>query len=88
MTDISLNNKRFEILDIAKGIGIFLVVFAHVNYTPFLLAYIYSFHMPIFFVFSGMLFNRDKYDNFLCFLKRRIKTLIYPYLLFYILLNS
>ena len=31
MTDISLNNKRFEILDIAKGIGIFLVVFAHVN---------------------------------------------------------
>ena len=84
MTDISLNNKRFEILDIAKGIGIFLVVFAHVNYTPFLLAYIYSFHMPIFFVFSGMLFNRDKYDNFLCFLKRRFKTLIYPYLLFYI----
>ncbi len=77
-------SERFEVLDIAKGIGIFFVVFAHVNYTPILLAYIYSFHMPLFFVISGMLFNKEKYTHFSCFIKRRVKTLICPYVLFYI----
>lgn len=84
VTETSLKNERFEVLDIAKGIGILLVVFAHVNYTPFPLAYIYSFHMPLFFIISGMLFNKDKYSSVKGFIKRRAKTLICPYVLFYV----
>lgn len=79
----SLNaNKRIAEIDVAKGIGILLVVFAHVNYTPFLLKYIYSFHMPMFFILSGFVFDRKKYLSFIDFLKRRITSLICPYILF------
>lgn len=75
--------ERNLAIDIAKGIGILLVVFAHVNYTPALLTYIYSFHMPLFFVISGMLFRKEKYRSFGVFLKRKFITLICPYLFFY-----
>lgn len=75
-------NKRITEIDIAKGIGILLVVFAHVNYTSPLLEYIYSFHMPLFFVLSGFVFNPKRYSSFSDFLKRRVKNLICPYILF------
>lgn len=66
---ISYNKKynRYDFLDVAKGIGILLVVIAHINYTPSLITIIYSFHMPIFFFFSGMVFNRNKYSDFKTF---------------------
>ncbi len=76
-----LSNRISEI-DVAKGIGIILVVFAHVNYTPFLLEYIYSFHMPLFFVLAGLVFDKERYSFFAEFLKRRVKNLICPYILF------
>ena len=79
------NPGRLDAIDVAKGIGILFVVFAHVNYTPELLVLIYSFHMPLFFVLSGMLFRKDRYPNFRTFLTRRFWTLIVPYLLFSIL---
>lgn len=75
-------NTRLNTLDIAKGIGIIFVVFAHVNYTPSLLVLIYSFHMPLFFILAGMVFNREKYPTFKDFIKRRWKTMIIPYLIF------
>ena len=80
--EIEMKPERNPIIDIAKGIGIIFVVFAHVNYTPWLLQLIYSFHMPLFFIISGMLFKREKYSSFSEFLKRRWKTLIIPYLIF------
>ncbi len=75
--------ERIITFDIAKGIGILLVVFAHVNYTPILLNFIYSFHMPLFFIISGMFFRKEKYGSFANFAKHRFITLICPYLFFY-----
>lgn len=77
-----MNTKRLNVVDVAKGIGIILVVFAHVNYTPEILTIIYSFHMPLFFVISGMLFQRDKFPGFREFAKRRFKGLIVPYVIY------
>lgn len=74
--------NRLDYLDVAKGIGIILVVFAHVNYTKELLVLIYSFHMPLFFLISGMLFKRDRYPDFASFFKRRLKTLFLPYAIY------
>lgn len=74
---------RNPAIDVAKGIGILLVVFAHINYTPAPLTYIYSFHMPLFFILSGLLFRKEKYPTFRQFLKNRFYTLICPYLFFY-----
>lgn len=43
---------------------------------------IYSFHMPLFFFISGMLFDANKYPSFGSFLRKRFQTLIAPYFLF------
>ena len=80
----SSTKERYLFIDIAKGIGILLVMFAHVNYTPAILTYIYAFHMPLFFVLSGMLFQKEKYRSFAQFLKKRFLTLICPYAFFYL----
>lgn len=50
-------NKRMDTIDIAKGIGILFVIFAHVNYTPEVLVLIYSFHMRYFLSFQGSCLN-------------------------------
>ena len=72
--------SRLEYIDTVKGIGILFVVYTHVNYTPLPLSLIYSFHMPLFFILSGMLFSRDRYTDFGAFLRRRLQTLMLPYL--------
>ena len=83
MNNLDVTKKeRLAVFDVAKGLGILLVVFAHVNYTPESLIYIYSFHMPLFFLISGIFFNNKKY-TFCQFLKSRFLRLICPYLFFY-----
>lgn len=51
-----MQEKRFDWIDIAKGIGIILVAFAHIKYSA-LSTYIYWFHMPMFFMISGLLYK-------------------------------
>jgi len=85
----SIPPKRIAYLDVAKGIGILLVVLGH-NYIrisiPNLGKFIFSFHMPFFFLLSGMLFNPN-YPLPVLF-KRRFATLIRPYFAALILLYS
>lgn len=58
--------KRLDYLDIAKGIAIFLVVMGHAVLafdTPYWRLAIYAFHMPLFFLVSGMVTKtRETYD--------------------------
>jgi fucose 4-O-acetylase-like acetyltransferase len=68
-------------IDNVKAIAIFLVVFGHhVDDKSFVKAYIYSFHMHLFFFFSGLLF-RKKY-LFIDYFKKRVWTLAVPYFIF------
>ena len=67
--------QRLEYLDIAKGIGILLVVWAHAK-GPFQ-SHIYQFHMPFFFLISGYLYSSKK--NFLEYLKGKICSLYIPF---------
>lgn len=67
--------KRAEYLDIAKGIGILLVVWAHAK-GPFS-SYIYQFHMPLFFLISGYLFNEK--NTVKQFIIKKIRTLYIPF---------
>ena len=79
-----MGRTRIEWIDIAKGIGIILVIAGH----TFSLGYsypIYAFHMPLFFFLSGLLFV-DKKKNFSDYLKSRTKSLLRPWL--FILLIS
>ncbi len=72
--------KRDINLDIAKGIGIVFVVLGHTKGPKEMIDLIYCFHMPLFFIISGYLFNFEKWkDRFNDFLKSRIERLIIPY---------
>ena len=73
-------SKRIEYLDIAKGIGILLVVLGHNDFeviSLFAQRLIYSFHMPLFFFLSGYFINTS--TPFLDFIKKRFNALMKPY---------
>lgn len=55
------NSKRIESLDIAKGFGILIVVLGHVlrPNDVFLKEFIFSFHMPLFFILSGFVLKTE-----------------------------
>ena len=71
--------KRDRSLDILRGIGIFLMVFDHVGWGSIIHTYIQSFHMPLFFIVSGYLWKNEDLKSVV---KKRIKTLIVPYVVF------
>ena len=76
--------ERDYSVDVARGIACLLVVIGHVikdnsDLIPkFLHSWIYSFHMPLFFVISGYVMKKN--DSFFEFIKKRAKRLLYPYL--------
>ncbi|MBR2046741.1 MAG: acyltransferase family protein, partial [Agathobacter sp.] len=79
--------KRIDKIDneywnIVKGIGIILVVVAHLWLD--LTRYLYIFHLPLFFFVSGYLYNEEKYgDNPYNLLTNRLKTSWAKYVLYY-----
>ena len=73
-------SKRIEYLDIAKGIGILLVVLGHNDFeviSLFVQRLIYSFHMPLFFFLSGYFINTAV--PFFDFIKKRFNALLKPF---------
>jgi len=73
--------KRVAYVDIAKGIGIILVVMGHNDFaliSPFAHKLIYSFHMPMFFFMSGMFFKPNV--PFWSFLRNRFNRVLKPFL--------
>jgi len=73
--------KRIAYLDIARGIGILLVVLGHNDLgalSPFLHRLIYSFHIPLFFFLSGYFLNTSL--PFPDFLRKRFHGVLKPYL--------
>lgn len=76
---------RYDYIDIAKGLGILMVVWAHIMITGWTHQFIYAFHMPLFFFLSGMLFQKEKYLSFGSFVVRRSKRLLVPYVVYSVL---
>lgn len=77
-----MTNDRYEFIDIAKGVGILAVVWAHILLVGWTHEIIYAFHMPLFFFISGFLFNVNKYSSFQTFLVKRFKRLIITYFIY------
>ncbi len=82
--------KRLTYLDMAKGIGVFLVLIGHLQGDPFfsysplfapLCTWIFSFHMPLFFIISGMLIRlkRDEEKDFKSLAAKRFRGIMIPY---------
>lgn len=67
-------------LDVLRGIGIFLVVFAHTNNSR-LSSVIYTFHMPLFFLISGCAQSYSRQRQSVGFM-RYVQSLVVPYFAF------
>ncbi len=78
---LTIEKKRLDYIDIAKALGMLTIMWGHIASNKSVV-FVYAFHIPLFFFLSGMVFVQDKYPNFLSFLKRRIQTLIVPYIIY------
>ena len=69
--------SRDRSLDILKGMGIILIIFAHsLGWKHILYPFIYSFHVPLFFVLSGYFY---KLSNFRTQFNKDFRRLLIPY---------
>ena len=83
-----MSQKRISYIDTAKGIGILLVLIGHSEYpSTNLITWISSFHMPLFFILSGILFAHTgaAAKKTKSFLKKKFCSILIPYLAFSIL---
>lgn len=91
MSDAKVETKRLTYIDVAKGIGILLVVIAHhlkvSNHA--VINWIFSFHVPLFFIITGYLYshnhNKDDAINIKYSIIKNLKRLMWPYLTFSII---
>lgn len=71
--------ERLSWLDVLKGIGIVLVAIGHIYSNRTVFNWLYSFHMPLFFLAAGWVY---KEKSVLIDIKRRIQTIVVPYFSF------
>lgn len=84
-----VDKKRKLYIDIAKVAGIILVVLGHSFGGGIFAAKIY--HMPLFFVISGLTLNVSKDSKFSGFAVKKLKRLYIPFIIYeliYLVLNS
>lgn len=76
---------RLDWVDVARGIGIIAVVVGHVWTRGPLRDALYSFHMPLFFLLSGML---SRPQPLIAFARRQLFSQMRPYFLFLALVTA
>ncbi|MBR3844287.1 MAG: acyltransferase family protein [Clostridia bacterium] len=72
-------NNRIGWIDLAKLMGIFLMVLCHGMVPATADNLIHAFHMPLFFVLSGWCFSPEKHTSLWQFCQSRFRTLLFPY---------
>lgn len=80
-----IKKSNFDFIDVCKAWGIVLVVLGHTtlfpNTMPMSYVWLYSFHMPFFFMIFGYTYNNNKYKDmkFKELFVKRFKSYIIPY---------
>ena len=77
--------QRLDYIDTIRGIGIlFVVIGHHLLGADGLVVWIYSFHMPLFFIITGYLYayKKDKCKDIKALIINKAKSLMYPYINF------
>lgn len=78
--------QRIRYIDVLRGLAMLSIVLFHCQGHEYVWYWLSSFHVPLFFFISGMLFSADKFQSFGSFFKNRFKRLYMPFLVWYILL--
>lgn len=77
--------KRIDSIDALRAICILIMIAGHVGFGGKFDRYIHSFHMPVFFIISGYLYNYTKQIGFTKYCIAKIKRLLVPYFVYAIL---
>lgn len=72
-----MEQKRIEYIDVAKFLAMILVVFTHGTKESNFVAFVFSFHLPVFFILNGMTLKVE-HQNFGDFLVKKLKRYIVP----------
>lgn len=72
--------SRDESISISRAIAIILMVVAHAGIWKSVNHVIYTFHMPLFFIMSGMCFKENYLTKPLLFVKRKLLGVYWPYI--------
>lgn len=80
-----MSRKRITWIDIARGIGILLVVYGHTLSADSFRYIIYAFHMPLFFLLSGLVFSTKPDDTYRQFITKNARNILIPYGVFALL---
>lgn len=75
----NMNKRKLDWIDVSKGICILLMIVGHTIKFGMLRTFIFSFHMPLFFILSGYTF-KEKVKINVC-IKKSFKRLIIPYII-------
>lgn len=79
---------RSKTIDMAKGMGMLFIVTGHCLAPDSIFRwYLSSFHVPLFLFLSGLMFNDKKWNKFLPFFKARLRTIMWPCLIFTIIIS-
>lgn len=73
-----VTKQYVEWIDIAKGIGILLVIAGHTIYLG-ISSPLYAFHMPLFFLLSGLVYDKNKYSKASVFFPAKTKQILKPW---------
>lgn len=74
--------KRLFWVDNAKAIGIFCILLSHQHLSFAIIVWLFSFHVPLFFLLSGLLFDPSRHAVFRDFAYRKFRTILVPYFIF------
>lgn len=81
------NKSRIVEIDLLKGFGILLMIIGHVHFSDAINHYIYSFHMPLFFIASGYLYKSSSL-SITKYVLKQIKNLLIPYVFFGVIFTA
>lgn len=78
---MATENKRLSYIDITRALAIIFIVIGHAipysNHCHWILKFVYSFHVFLFFFLSGYTFSTNK--KFIDFLKNKFLRIMVPY---------
>lgn len=72
--------QRNNVISMSKGIAIILMVIGHAEAPWYVTNFIYTFHMPLFFMAAGYFFSRKYLSDPWTFISKRIRGLYFPFL--------
>ena len=70
---------RNTVISICKALAIILMVIGHADCPGWLSAFLYEFHMPVFFVTAGYFFSVRYLSDEATFVKKRLRGLYVPF---------